>query len=143
MQRERINQERPRTYEPRGCRRAPAGDGILVFPTACSSGAPRPQYLSDAEIAQLVSVALEDALSALSEPNPESCIRMRAYEARAGIRETLSAAPRGRCRDPNVLEKYRRALMFQNLVQDLAVDLVGSIRRYAKVYEREIPPRTA
>lgn len=143
MGREGINPERLRAFERERCTRVPDADGVLVFPTACYSEGPRQsQYLADAEIAQLVSIALEDAIAALSEPNPESCIRMRAYEARAGIREMLSAAPRGRLRAPEVLEEYRRPMTFQNLVQDLALDLVGSIRRYAKVYEREIPPRT-
>ena len=145
MTREGINRERLRTSEQKPCRRAPDGESILVFPTARSSAGTHQsaQYLSDAEIAQLVSIALQDAIAALSEPNPESCILLRANEARVGIREALSAVPRGRGREPKVLEEYRRAMMFQNLVQDLALDLVGSIRRYAKVYEREIPPRSA
>lgn len=117
-------------------------DRVVVFPSplAPEPFAGRPaQYVSDPEIAQLVSVALEDALAALGQSNPETCLRLRAYEARAGIREILLALPKGKARDEKVLKEYRKAMVFQNLALELSLNLVDSIRRYARVYEREIP----
>lgn len=121
-------------------------DGVIVFPSprAPDPFAGRPtQYVSDSEIAQLVSVALEDALAALGQSNPETCLRLRAYEARAGIREILLALPKGKARDEKVLKEYRKALVFQNLALELSLNLVDSIRRYARIYEREIPAKIA
>lgn len=122
--------------------RVPDDDRVIVFPSlrAPEAFAGRPaQYVSDSELAQLVSVALEDALAALGQSNPETCLRLRAYEARAGIREILLALPKGKARDEKVLREYRRALVFQNLALELSLNLVDSIRRYARIYEREIP----
>ena len=121
-------------------------DRVIVFPSLRgpeAGSAERAQYVSDAEIAQLVSVALEDALVALGGNDPETCLRLRAYEARAGIREMLSSLPRARARDPKVLKEYRKAMVLQNLGLEMALNLVDSIRRYARIYEREIPARLA
>ncbi len=124
----------------------PDDDRVVAFP---SSGSLEPfagwpaQYVSDSEIAQLVSVALEDALAALGQSNPETCLRLRAYEARAAIREVLSALPKAKARDEKVLKEYRKAMVFQNLALELALNLVDSIRRYARIYEREIPAEIA
>ena len=145
---DRLGEWRPRPTSTRA--NAPAQesepDRVVVFPSLRTAGlcqARRTQYVSDSEIAQLVSVALEDALLALGQTDPEKCLRLRAYEARAGIREMLSALPHARARDPKVLKEYRRAMVLQNLGLELALNLVGSIRRYARIYEREIPARLA
>ena len=119
---------------------------MVVFPSLHADDgcqAQRTQYVSDTEIAQLVSVALEDALVALGQTDPETCLRIRAYEARAGIREMLSALPKAQARDAKVLKEYRKAMVLQNLGLELALNLVDSIRRYARIYEREIPARLA
>lgn len=123
--------------------RTTGGERVIDFPGPHARGmqpCENVQFVTDAEIAQMVSVALDDAITALGEPNPEEFIQLRAYEARAAIREMRSALPRGKSRDPKVVEEYRRALVFQNLTLDLALNLIASIRRYARVYEREIAP---
>ena len=120
--------------------------GVIVFPSLRGpdvSPGHRAHYVSDSEIAQLVSVALEDALVALGQTDPETCLRLRAYEARAGIREMLSALPQPQARDAKVLTEYRKAMVLQNLGLELALNLVDTIRRYARIYEREIPARLA
>ena len=125
---------------------APDEDRVIVFPSLRdpdTSPAHRQHYVSDTEIAQLVSVALEDALVALGQTDPETCLRLRAYEARAGIREMLSALPRAQAKDAKVLKEYRKAMVLQNLGLELALNLVDTIRRYARIYEREIPARLA
>lgn len=143
MGRESADREHLRTFRRHADGPLPDGEQVHVYANARSVTQPTPrEYISDAEIAQLVSVALEDAIAALSEPDPENCIRLRAYDARVGIREMLSALPLEKSRDPNVLREYRRAIMFQNMTVDLALSLAASIRRYSKVYEREIPLRT-
>ena len=145
MDRASSDRDRVKTAKQHAGPGATGGRGPRVYANArfVSEEDARMEYLSDAEIAQLVSVALEDALAALGEADPANCIRLRAYDARAGIREILSALPREKSRDPKVLWDYRRAIMFQNLTVDLSLSLVASIRRYSKVYKREIPLRTA
>jgi hypothetical protein len=137
-----ATEDRPQDLGGAFAARMPDDDRIIVFPSLRAPGAfaGRPtQYVTDAEIAQLVSVALEDALVALGQPNPETCLRLRAYEARAGIRDILAALPRAKARDENVLKEYRKAMVFQNLALELSLNLVDSITRYARIYEREIP----
>lgn len=116
---------------------------LLAFPTPSSGEMPPVQYISDAEIVQLVCVAIDDALAALNAPDPENCLRLRAYDARAAIREWFPSASRGIRGDRRAVQDYRRAMMLQNLSLDLALNLVASVRRHAKVYEREIPPGAA
>ena len=120
--------------------RIPDEKRILVYPTETYAAAePRRSRhcISDAEIAQLVSVALEDAIAALNEPVPEIYIHLRACEARAGIRETLAAFPGGQSKDANTLMEYRRAVMFQNVALELALNMIAAIRRYSTMNKRK------
>lgn len=123
-----------------------SGADVISFPSLRSSaertGRPE-QFVSDAEVAQLVSVALENAMAALGDRDPETFLRLRACEARAGIRETLSTTGWESMSDKAVVREYRRAVVFQNLALDLALKLVSSIRHYARVSEREMPSSRA
>ncbi len=94
--------------------------------------------VSDAEIAQLVSVALEGALLAFGEGNPEQALRLRACEGRAAMREALSSLPRVQATDPTVRTEYRNAVAFQKVTLELALEIVNAIKRYATVYDRDI-----
>jgi hypothetical protein len=97
--------------------------------------------VSDAEIGQLISTALDDALAALGNRNPETFLRLRACEAREAIREMLPTLRRERTNTEASVREYWKTIAFQNIELDLALALVSCIQRYAQVSQREIPDR--
>jgi hypothetical protein len=110
--------------------------------TLSNKRADRPNHtVSDAEIGQLISAALNDALAALGDRDPETFLRLRACETREAVRKM---PPTLRCKRANpeaVAREYRKAIAFQNIELDLALTLVSSIQRYARVSQRETPCR--
>ena len=117
---------------------------MLSFPSLPLSDerADRPKdTVSDAEIAKLVSAALNDAIAALGSRAPETLLHLRACEARDAVREMLPTLRRKRTSAEAVAKEYRKAIAFQNIELDLALMLVSSIRRYARVSQCEIPDR--
>ena len=95
--------------------------------------------LSEAEIGQLVSVALEDALIALGQDDPEASLRLRARSARAEMHESFASLPFAQRSDPTVVSEYRKALVFRALTLELALKLVSVIERYADACAEESP----
>lgn len=89
--------------------------------------------LSHAEIAQLVSVALEDALIALGKDEPEAFLRLRSRQARAEMHESFLSLPRPQKSDPSVVSEYHKGIVFQNFSCELALDLAGALERYARL----------
>jgi hypothetical protein len=81
---------------------------------------------------------LEGALVAFGEGNPEQALRLRACEGRAAMREALSSLPRVQATDPTVRTEYRKAVAFQKVTLELALEIVNAIKRYATVYDRDI-----
>jgi hypothetical protein len=117
---------------------------MLSFPSRPLSDeqADRPKRtVSDAEIGQLVSAALDDAIAALGDRDPETFLHLRACEAREAVPEMLSRLRRKRKSAEAVAKEYRKAIAFQNIELDLALMLVSSIRRYARVCQGEIADR--
>jgi len=104
--------------------------------------ADRPKHsVSGAEVGQLVSGALPDAPGALGDRDPETFLSLRACEAREALRGTL---PTLRCKWTSaeaVAREHRKAIESQNIELELALMLVSSIRRYARLSQREIPHR--
>lgn len=96
-------------------------------------------HLSDAEVGQFVSVALEDALIALGQDDPEESLRLRARCARADMHETFASLPFAQRSDPTVVSEYRKALVFRALTLELALKLVSTIDRYADACAEENP----
>ena len=84
--------------------------------------------------------ALKDAIAALGSRAPETLLHLRACEARDAVREMLPTLRRKRTSAEAVAE-YRKAIAFQNIELDLALMLVSSIRRYARVSQCEMPDR--
>jgi hypothetical protein len=102
----------------------------------------RPRHtVSDAEIGQLVSAALTDAIAALGDRDPETFLCLPACEAREALREALPTLRRKRTSAEAVAREYRKAIAFQSIEPELALMLVSSIRRYAQVSQCEIPDR--
>ena len=87
--------------------------------------------ITDTEIAQLVSVALEGALCVLEEPNPTDALESRALEGRAAMREALASLPGVQASDPTVQEEYEKAIIFQEISRRLAVAMVDAFESYA------------
>jgi hypothetical protein len=117
---------------------------MLSFPSRPLSDkrADRPKHaVSDAEIGQLVSAALNDAIAALGDRDPETFLHLRACEAREAVPEMLSTLRRKRKSAEAVAKEYRKAIALQNIELDLALTLVSSVRRYARVCQCEIPDR--
>lgn len=79
----------------------------------------------------------------LGEASPETSLRLRACKARQDMRAAFESLPRVQTTDPTVVEEYRKAIVFQNLTLDLALKLVDTIRRYARLYELEIARSSA
>ena len=94
---------------------------------------------TDAEIAQLVSCALENALMALGAADRDTFINLRAYEMRMGMREVFESLPQSEATDPTVARDYRRSIVFQNVALDLAINIADAIERYAKARDQEAP----
>ena len=117
---------------------------MLSFPSRPLSDkqADRPKRtVSDAEIGQFVSAALDDAIAALGDRDPETFLHLRACEARDAVREMLPTLRRKLTSAEAVAREYRKAIAFQNIELDLALMLVISIRRYARVSQCEMPDR--
>ena len=103
----------------------------------------RPKHtVSHVEIGQLVSAALNDAIAALGDRDPETFLHLRVCEAREAVREVLPTLRRKRASAEAVAREYRKAIAFQNIELDLALMLVSRIRRYARVSQCEIPVRS-
>lgn len=100
-------------------------------------------HVSNAEIAQLVASALEGALVALGEQDPELALRIQAAEDQTAMRRVLHSLPRVQASDLMVLTEYRKAIVFQNLRLDLALEMVAAIRRYATACTSEVLAETA
>lgn len=96
--------------------------------------------VSDAEIGQLVSAALEDALIALGKHDPEEFLRLRARQARGEMHETFASLPYAQRSDPTIVSEYGKAIMFRNLALDLALEMVGVISRFAGFTSGGDPP---
>jgi len=94
------------------------------------------ERLSDAEIAQLVSVALNDALRALRRADPEGALRSRARAARLELRAIFVSLPWVQRTDPTVVTEYRKAIECQNLGLELGLKFVEVIGRYAELSDR-------
>ena len=94
--------------------------------------------VSEAEIAHLVSMALNDALRALGRRDPEWALECRAEEAQSGLHEQFQSLPPVQRADPTVLAEYRKAVAFQEATRELALQMVNAIQRYAAVSEREM-----
>ncbi len=104
--------------------------------------ADRPKHtVSDAEIGQLVSAAFNDAIAALGDRDTETFLHLRTCEAREAVREVLPTLRRKRTSAEAVAREYRKAIAFQNIELDLALMLVSSMRRYARISQCEIPDR--
>lgn len=86
--------------------------------------------MSDSEIAQFVIFALERALAAVCDEDPETSIRLSACESRRAIRSRFAAVPRGQ-QDQKLQRDYHEAILFQNRTLDLALEIVTAVRRYA------------
>lgn len=95
--------------------------------------------VSDAEIGQLVSVALEDALIALGNDDPEEFLRLRARQARAGMHESFASLPYAQRTDATIVSEYRKAIGFRNVACELALSLVSAVKGYAEACGREAP----
>jgi hypothetical protein len=93
--------------------------------------------VSDVEIAQLVSHALESARMALDHMNPETFIRLRAVDMRMGMRKVFESLPQDQAADPAVVKEYRRGIAFQNIALNLSLDIANSIKRYARARDQE------
>lgn len=89
--------------------------------------------LPDAEIAQLVSVALEDALIALGKDEPEAFLRLRSRQARAEMHESFVSLPRAQKSDPSIVSEYHKGIVFQNFSCELAIELASTLERYARL----------
>ena len=106
--------------------------------------ADRPKHtVSDAEIGQLVSAALTDAIAALGDRDPETFLSLRVCEARGALRETLPTLRRKRASAGAVAREYRKATAFRNTELELALMLVSSTWRYARRSQCEIRHRPA
>ena len=86
-----------------------------------------------AEVAQLVSLALSDALTALDKRSPEAFLEIRAYERRAASHEALNSLPRPQAQDPTVLAEYRKQIVLEDLALDLGLEFIDVFRRYVKL----------
>ena len=129
-----------------GLRKAPGGPGFSSKNTAAPHGTVRSDdqsstsstdSVSDAEIAQFVSHALESARMAFDHMKPETFIRLRAVELRMGMRKAFESLPQDQATDPAIVKEYRRGIAFQNIALDLALDIANSIKRYAKARDQE------
>lgn len=89
--------------------------------------------LPDAEIAQLVSLALEDALIALGKDEPEAFLRRRSRQARAEMHESFVSLPRPQKSNPRVVSEYHKGIVFQNFSCELAIELASTLERYARL----------
>ncbi len=89
--------------------------------------------LPDAEIAQLVSVALDDALIALGKDEPEAFLRLRSRQARAEMHESFVSLPRPQKSNPSVVSEYHKGIVFQNFSCELALALASTLERYARL----------
>ena len=97
--------------------------------------APQCHEVSDSEVAQFVIFALERALAAIGEEDPETSLRLSACEARRGMRTLFASIAARRRADAELQHDYREAVLFQNLTLDLALEIVGAVRRYGKARE--------
>ena len=100
------------------------------------------ERISDADVAHLVSVALDHALGALERASPETALASRAEEARSGLHEQFSSLPLVQRTDPTVLAEYRKAVVFQESTRDLALAMINAIERYAAASGRKISHHT-
>lgn len=89
--------------------------------------------LPDAEIAQLVSAALEDALLALGEDEPGAFLRLRSQQARAEMHESFVSLPWAQKSHPSVVVEYHKGIVFRNFSCELALELAGALERYARL----------
>lgn len=117
-------------------------DGVRAYAPSAPACPPCPgravDRVSDAEIARLISLALEDALVALAQYSPESFLHLRACERRRARRESLSSLPRIQAQDPTIRAEYWKEIVFENLAFDLGLGIVGAIRRYAGACGRQV-----
>jgi hypothetical protein len=88
--------------------------------------------LSHAEIAGLISSALEGAMVAFNERDPGECLQTRAMQGREAMCEMLASLPDGQATDPGLQTEYRRAIVFHDVSHGLAQDMVDAISRYAR-----------
>jgi hypothetical protein len=95
--------------------------------------------VSEDEIGHLVSAALNDALAALKDRDPETFLHLRACKAREALREILPTVRRERKNAETAIKEYHKAIAFQNIELDLALTFVSSFRRYARVSQCAIP----
>jgi len=118
-----------------------AGSGVVQLPRPAN----RPTRhdaadtgVSDPEIAQLVAAALETAMLALRERDPEQFLELRAAQARAAVDEVLASL-----RDPQAVDPRARdskAAVLPEVVCGLAGEMVHAISRYAGAVDDETPP---
>jgi hypothetical protein len=95
--------------------------------------------VSDPEIAQLVSTALESAMLALGERNPEQFLASRADAARSAVEEALAALTDPQAADIPAQVQYRKAAAAPDVVCRLAGEMVLAINRYARALDAEAP----
>jgi hypothetical protein len=104
-----------------------------------SAGAGR-AGVSDPEIAQLVSAALESAMLAFRERNPEQFLHSRAAEARVAVEEALASVADLQAADPLAQVQYRKAAVLPDVVCRLAREMVYAISCYAGALDEETAP---
>jgi hypothetical protein len=88
--------------------------------------------VSDAEIAQLLFVALDGALQAFGSRDPQTFLQLHAYHGRAKMREVLTKLPLAQATDQTVRQQYRKAILFQKITHELGMEIMGALARYAK-----------
>lgn len=112
-----------------------AGHRVLVMSSnrrdEAEAGVGGADGMTDAEVEQLVSVALEGAVSALGDPNPAAFLDLLASEGRAAMHEALASLPTVQATDPTVQEEYQQAIIFQEIARSLALEMVNAFRRYS------------
>lgn len=84
------------------------------------------RFVSEAEVARLVSAALNDALTALKNRDPETFLHLRACDTREAMREMTPVVKRERA----------------DIGLDLALEIVNSIRRYDRLSRWRTPERS-
>lgn len=97
------------------------------------------QPVPGSKFSQLISAALEDAVAALADRDPETFLQLRAWKVREPILEELATRRSDQHNVGTVVRECRRAISFQNIELDLALELVNSFRRYIQLSSSESP----
>lgn len=96
--------------------------------------------VTDAQTTQLLSLAFGNAIRALNESDPETWLRMRSCNARAGMRDVFASLSHQQACDPAVARDFRMAVVSQNLALELALEIVNSVKRYEAARENDSAP---